>query len=74
VYGPSADTHPCNIPDRYFIRKTAKLPKPKSDDQEQAETTEEEGLIPLPQTLVRIPTEHAPTIQAQAEEQGETEE
>lgn len=37
---------------------TAKLPKPQNDAEQAAA---------LPQTLVRIPTEHAPALQAQAE-------
>lgn len=37
---------------------TAKLPKPQDDA---------EAGAALPQTLVRIPTEHAPALQAQAE-------
>ncbi len=42
----------------------ANLPKPKD---ETADATENLGL-PLPQTLVRIPTEHAPSLQAHAEQ------
>ncbi|EJT76879.1 hypothetical protein GGTG_06793 [Gaeumannomyces tritici R3-111a-1] len=49
---------------------SAKLPKPKSEDEGWSETAE----TALPQTLVRIPTEHAPTIQAQTGEQPEEEE
>ncbi|KAH8907170.1 hypothetical protein BR93DRAFT_968710 [Coniochaeta sp. PMI_546] len=41
---------------------SSKLPKPATDE---AGTTE---TIALPQTLVRIPTEHAPALQAQAQE------
>ncbi|KAK7920389.1 hypothetical protein PG985_008411 [Apiospora marii] len=41
---------------------SAKIPRPSEDK----ETTGEET-TPLPQTLVRIPTEHAPTLQAAAE-------
>lgn len=41
----------------------AKLPKPQNDDE-----------AALPQTLVRIPTEHAPALQAQAEAAEETNE
>ncbi|KUI67716.1 DASH complex subunit DAD2 [Cytospora mali] len=37
---------------------SSKLPKPQND---------EEAAAALPQTLVRIPTEHAPALQAQAE-------
>jgi DASH complex subunit DAD2 len=39
----------------------AKLPKPTDD------SPNEEAAGQLPQTLVRIPTEHAPTLQAQAD-------
>jgi DASH complex subunit DAD2 len=42
---------------------TAKLAK-TATDQAQAP---EQSTGPLPQTLVRIPTEHAPALQAQAE-------
>ncbi|KAK4122614.1 hypothetical protein N657DRAFT_574846 [Parathielavia appendiculata] len=45
---------------------SAKLPKPAA----QPEKAEEP---PLPQTLVRIPTEHAPALQAHAEGQAEEE-
>ena len=41
-------------------RRTARLAKPANDAD--GEPTDQ-----LPQTLVRIPTEHAPTLQAQAE-------
>ncbi|KAI1187939.1 DASH complex subunit Dad2-domain-containing protein [Nemania serpens] len=44
---------------------SAKIPslRPAGDGQ----TAVEEPEVPLPQTLVRIPTEHAPALQAQAE-------
>ncbi|CCF45204.1 DASH complex subunit Dad2 [Colletotrichum higginsianum] len=42
---------------------SAQLAKPQG--QEPLES--EDASLPLPQTLVRIPTEHAPTLQAQAE-------
>ncbi|KAK5997808.1 DASH complex subunit DAD2 [Cladobotryum mycophilum] len=41
---------------------SAKLAKPPTTEEAASEATE-----PLPQTLVRIPTEHAPALQAQAE-------
>jgi DASH complex subunit DAD2 len=42
---------------------SSKLPKPSA-----AEAAESSGeSIPLPQTLVRIPTEHAPNLQAHAD-------
>ncbi len=41
---------------------TAKLPKPKEDDVEKRDVLE----APLPQTLVRIPTQHAPALLEQA--------
>ncbi|ETS79562.1 hypothetical protein PFICI_09415 [Pestalotiopsis fici W106-1] len=42
---------------------SAKIPKPReaTDDQD------DDQAVPLPQTLVRIPTEHAPALQAQAD-------
>jgi DASH complex subunit DAD2 len=43
-------------------KAVAKLPKPKLDEEETSHK------IALPQTLVRIPTEHAPALQAQAQE------
>ncbi|USP76562.1 DASH complex subunit DAD2 [Curvularia clavata] len=42
---------------------STKLPKPK--EEEEVERKAEEG-PPLPQTLVRIPTQHAPTVMEQA--------
>ncbi|EQL02074.1 hypothetical protein G6O67_007719 [Ophiocordyceps sinensis] len=42
---------------------STKLAAPSSESAEQ----EDQASKPLPQTLVRIPTEHAPTFQAQAE-------
>ncbi|KAL2021178.1 hypothetical protein VTK56DRAFT_7484 [Thermocarpiscus australiensis] len=41
---------------------SAKLPKPKVEG-----NPEDRDEVPLPQTLVRIPTEHAPALQAHAE-------
>jgi len=46
-----------------LTRYTAKLAKPSGDD----DTPQ------LPQTLVRIPTEHAPALQAQADAAAEAE-
>lgn len=43
---------------------TAKLAKPETED----------DAAQLPQTLVRIPTEHAPALQAQAEAAAEEQE
>ncbi|KAI0025693.1 DASH complex subunit Dad2-domain-containing protein [Xylariomycetidae sp. FL0641] len=45
---------------------SAKIPNPRSSTTDDEQGTEENSL-PLPQTLVRIPTEHAPALQAQAE-------
>lgn len=53
---------PCSSPasfEQSLNSITAKLPKPQDDA--------ESGASALPQTLVRIPTEHAPALQAQAE-------
>ncbi|KAI1083884.1 DASH complex subunit Dad2-domain-containing protein [Whalleya microplaca] len=44
---------------------SAKIPNPKGA--EESQPAPEEDAVPLPQTLVRIPTEHAPALQAQAE-------
>ncbi|RWA05358.1 hypothetical protein EKO27_g9747 [Xylaria grammica] len=44
---------------------SAKIPNPRETEHDQ--TVPEETELPLPQTLVRIPTEHAPALQAQAE-------
>lgn len=46
---------------------SAKIPKPREPTDDQGEPLDEEQTIALPQTLVRIPTEHAPTLQAQAD-------
>ncbi|KAI6092744.1 DASH complex subunit Dad2-domain-containing protein [Hypoxylon rubiginosum] len=48
---------------------SAKIPNPKNTD----ESGNAQDTLPLPQTLVRIPTEHAPALQAQAEEALENE-
>lgn len=39
------------------------LPKPKDEDEAEAK---QESEPPLPQTLVRIPTQHAPAVIEQA--------
>ncbi|KAI3328063.1 DASH complex subunit Dad2-domain-containing protein [Xylariaceae sp. AK1471] len=44
---------------------SAKIPNPRAA--ENGQSTTEEPEVPLPQTLVRIPTEHAPALQAQAD-------
>ncbi|KAI1201911.1 DASH complex subunit Dad2-domain-containing protein [Nemania serpens] len=44
---------------------SAKIPRPRPAGEGQ--TAIEESEVSLPQTLVRIPTEHAPALQAQAE-------
>lgn len=44
-----------------FVFALAKLPKPEPEDDSPQ----------LPQTLVRIPTEHAPALQAQADAAAE---
>lgn len=46
-------------------RNAAKLAKTATDAGPEEEVSSSTG--PLPQTLVRIPTEHAPALQAQAE-------
>ncbi|KAI5863356.1 DASH complex subunit Dad2-domain-containing protein [Durotheca rogersii] len=48
-----------------LTRLTAKIPSPRNA--EEAESKAQEDRLPLPQTLVRIPTEHAPALQAQTE-------
>jgi DASH complex subunit DAD2 len=45
---------------------STKLAKPPADDTGRV-------TIALPQTLVRIPTEHAPNVQAHAQEEGASE-
>lgn len=49
-------------------RSAAQLAKPQGDEPLESEDIS----LPLPQTLVRIPTEHAPTLQAQADNVAET--
>ncbi|KAI2610951.1 DASH complex subunit Dad2-domain-containing protein [Hypoxylon fragiforme] len=54
---------------RVINMASAKIPTPSNPptaDESEPEAQEEETL-PLPQTLVRIPTDHAPALQAQAE-------
>lgn len=51
-----------------------KIPKPKETDQPEGEDAQKkESELDLPQTLVRIPTEHAPMLQ-QATGEGAAEE
>lgn len=45
------------------LEKTAKLPRPKEEDEAERKSEERP---PLPQTLVRIPTEHVSTVMEQA--------
>ncbi|KXJ97130.1 DASH complex subunit Dad2-domain-containing protein [Microdochium bolleyi] len=53
---------------------SAKLPQPKVDiETNDDEPRDDQDQMPLPQTLVRIPTEHAPSLQAQADEALENE-
>ncbi|KAI1781103.1 DASH complex subunit Dad2-domain-containing protein [Hypoxylon cercidicola] len=49
---------------------SAKIPSPRNVDEAEQNT---QDTLPLPQTLVRIPTEHAPSLQAQADEALENE-
>lgn len=49
--------------DSFLTQMTAKLAKTAADPTQ----APEDSTGPLPQTLVRIPTEHAPALQAQAE-------
>ncbi|KAI2465702.1 DASH complex subunit Dad2-domain-containing protein [Annulohypoxylon bovei var. microspora] len=50
---------------------SAKISTPRNVDDEG--TAKPQDTLPLPQTLVRIPTEHAPALQAQAEAIAENE-
>ncbi|KAI2784024.1 DASH complex subunit Dad2-domain-containing protein [Daldinia loculata] len=43
---------------------SAKIPSPRNAEET---TSKDQDPLPLPQTLVRIPTEHAPALQAQTE-------
>jgi hypothetical protein len=45
--------------------RIAKLPQPKGEEDPDAEKKTESDL-PLPQTLVRIPTQHAPALVQQS--------
>lgn len=47
----------------HSLMGTAMLPKPKEEDDME---TKQESEPPLPQTLVRIPTAHAPAVIEQA--------
>ncbi|KAI0479053.1 DASH complex subunit Dad2-domain-containing protein [Xylariaceae sp. FL0804] len=55
-----------SLPNQRTLTMAAKIPNPGSGDG--GETGAPERPMPLPQTLVRIPTEHAPTLQAHADE------
>ncbi|KAH9908014.1 DASH complex subunit Dad2-domain-containing protein [Xylariomycetidae sp. FL2044] len=53
---------------------SAKIPAPRNAEAEDGQTSEQgDAAPPLPQTLVRIPTEHAPALQAQADDALEKE-
>jgi DASH complex subunit DAD2 len=49
-----------------------KIPKPKVEDEGQSTDSQKkaESETPLPQTLVRIPTEHAPMLQPEPSSGG----
>lgn len=49
----------------------AKIPKPKDEEDEGGEKKPESTELPLPQTLVRIPTEQAPLLQQAVGENAE---
>ncbi|KAH8197277.1 hypothetical protein TruAng_008560 [Truncatella angustata] len=46
---------------------SAKIPKSRAPADHEEATSDDQRPTPLPQTLVRIPTEHAPALHAQAE-------
>lgn len=48
-----------------LLKRSVKIPKPKEaeDSEPKEEGTKSETTMQLPQTLVRIPTEHAPMLQ-----------
>jgi DASH complex subunit DAD2 len=52
-------------------RLVVKIPRPKDGEENKVEETKDESEIPLPQTLVRIPTEHAPMLQQAEGDSGE---
>jgi len=58
---------------RAISMASAKLPQPKVNIATDDDGMKSEQSLPLPQTLVRIPTEHAPSLQAQADEALENE-
>lgn len=51
------------IRSRHFLMGSVKIPKPKETEDAEPKDEETTAAIPLPQTLVRIPTEHAPMLQ-----------
>jgi DASH complex subunit DAD2 len=48
------------------LTRTVKIPKPKEAPENEDEQKQQETELELPQTLVRIPTEHAPMLQPQS--------
>jgi DASH complex subunit DAD2 len=50
---------------RTLLKSSVKMPKPKETEgsEPKEEGTKSDPAIQLPQTLVRIPTEHAPMLQ-----------
>ena len=55
---------------RAISMASTKLPKPKEEDDAENKT---EAELPLPQTLVRIPTQHAPALLQHTAPSGATE-
>jgi DASH complex subunit DAD2 len=48
------------------LTRAVKIPKPKEASENEDEQKPQETELELPQTLVRIPTEHAPMLQPQS--------
>ena len=57
------------IPESHTNKSPVKIPKPKEPETEESEADESQKKteLELPQTLVRIPTEHAPMLRQQTE-------
>jgi len=59
---------------RAISMASMKIPRPKDTEDNEVESMQKESEAPLPQTLVRIPTEHAPILQQHTEANGTSDE
>lgn len=59
----ASSTYSSRVTEACHLTRLAMMPKPKEEEDAEAK---QENQPPLPQTLVRIPTQHAPAVIEQA--------